>query len=151
MCSHLAMDEITNLLAKATIEEPTPVSDDDSFADTTSKPVLRLRKAFDHFLFFRTICDTTSGHTPGSEHIVAGLSSVGEVDIPQLKSWLDTHGNNVRQTTTAGSHADQNRKVEIVLHSSPLPPISYVLATELLISNAVAIKILKSYWLMAGI
>jgi hypothetical protein len=93
-----AMKEVTNLLAKATMRELTPVSDSNSSADSTSKPVLHLRKAFDHFLFFRTIYDTTSGHTPGSEHIVAGLSSVGELDIPQLKSWLGTHGNNVKQT-----------------------------------------------------
>ena len=76
------MNETSELLANASLEDTeASVDKEECFDHTVLKPVLRLRKTFDHFLFFRTICETTSGHTAESEQIVAGLPDAGEVTL----------------------------------------------------------------------
>jgi hypothetical protein len=136
------MDGVTELLARTTLEDSTPVRSK-LCTDNASELVLKLRKTFDHLLFFRTICNITSGHTLGSEHLVAGLYGVREATPSELRQWLRSHGENVRHSQFTDSPADQDRKAEILLRSSPLPPIPYELSTWLLISNLMAAKILK--------
>ena len=106
------MDEITNLLARATIKEAKSATKDRSVVENSKS---HLRKTFDHFLFFRTICETTSGHNAESEDIMAGLCDVGDANQSELKSWVYNHGNHVRQNTNNGTHADPTRPGTLLL------------------------------------
>jgi len=75
--------------------------------------------------------------------MVADLSNVGEVTRSKLTQWLRTHGNNVRQSTVAGSPAEQTGKPRSYSIHIQNPPIPCALSTELLISNPTAARIFK--------
>jgi len=104
------MEKITELLERTTLENTNALIGKGRegqlrvfFADSNLKPIGRLRKTFDHFLFFRTVCETTSGHTPESEQIVAGLSIVDEVSLYHLTEWSLNHAREVSSSTIVPS------------------------------------------------
>lgn len=88
------MNDITESLAGTTLEDATSCRSN-LHANNDVKAVPKLRKTFDHLLFFRTVCDNTSGHNLGSEHLVAGLNEVEEAISTQLRQWLRSHGEKV--------------------------------------------------------
>lgn len=88
------MECITELLARTSPENATPIGSK-GYTDNSFEPVHKLRKTFDHCLFFRTICNTTS-HTLGSNNLVAGLCGVEQATPAQLGQWLRCHAEKVR-------------------------------------------------------